>query len=119
MLIRDLEKEYPLVYKAALVNAVESGCEKGTDLVEAFVWSDTEEDHDFWYCIEHGRIEEAKKLCPELFVRDFEEGLPHQILKEYPACVFKDSTFSFMIENQGDSVLKIVEQEDGYLITKL
>ena len=117
MLIKDLEKDYPLVYKTALYWA--EGYDEGgdTDLLEAFPWSDTDQPPCFWSKINKGLFDEAKELCPELFVNVVD--LPHQILKEHPTCVFKDSTFSFMIENQGDSVLKIVEQEDGYLITKL
>jgi hypothetical protein len=115
MLIKDLEEEYPLVYKAALgyMNCDSESLSRG------FVWSETDQGRDFWSAIDKEDFTLAKLFCPNLFARTFQNDLSHQIIKEYPTWIFKDSTFSFMIENQGDSVLKIVEQKDGYLITKL
>ncbi len=55
MKIKDLKKNYPLVYEAAL------------KLGENPNQAESEQGWYFWHCMATGKIDEAKKECPELF----------------------------------------------------
>jgi len=72
MIIKDLKDKYPLVYEAAIKNC-NTGCNENNTISGSFTWSNTPEDHNFWWKIEYGRFDEAKKICPRLFTESPEE----------------------------------------------
>jgi hypothetical protein len=74
MLIKDLKKDYPLVYQAALENQYKQSRSRNDKipLLESvkggnFTWEHSSEGHDFWSHIYNEEFEEAKELCPHLF----------------------------------------------------
>lgn len=76
MVIRELKKEYPLVYKRALENQVLQGNKENENkyLISLgregnFYWDETKEGGQFWDYINAYNFETAKKLCPHLFIK--------------------------------------------------
>jgi hypothetical protein len=74
MLIKDLKKNYPLVYKAALANQNSQGNRaddsinlKHNNTLGGFNWGLGPEGYNFWFNIELQNFSKAKERCPHLF----------------------------------------------------
>lgn len=68
MELENIEREYPFIWQRILEYIGTRPVYQITDLSGAFTWSDTEEKHSFWSHVYNGNIEEAKELCPHLFL---------------------------------------------------
>ena len=82
MLLKDLEQNYPLVYKQLkLQSRIQSTSihwlDLRADVNNSLIWSDTEEGPEFWASVQRGDIESAKELAPHLFST---KKLPYKIV---------------------------------------
>lgn len=68
MTIESLKEKYPLVAKAYMRNIDKNTPVFPTYISEGFLWEDSPEGVEFWYCMDEGMIDEAKKLQPSLFI---------------------------------------------------
>ena len=112
MLIKDIP--YLKVKQAAIDNCDDdSGIED--HLSEAFVWEDTAEQNTFWMDVDESQWDQAKKLRPELFIKedvDYKAALCELvsvIRKEPQACnalqrkgLFSNKTQSIMSDLQAE-----------------
>jgi hypothetical protein len=129
MLIKDLEKDYPLVHKAAMRNVCAQGYDDITStpavstrdpdyehLSEAFNWHKTPEGFLFWLRVSRGRFEQAKALHTELFESPKLTEVVF-IISPWDVMFVEDKgNPSFTINNNSNNSLKVIEQEDGYFI---
>ena len=82
MYLNRLEEKYPLVYQrvkeqthtpSALTSVL-------ADVNNTLIWGSTTEGIDFWSAVHYENWDEAKRLCPDLFIPVGVEELPYKIV---------------------------------------
>ena len=82
MLLSELQEKYPLVFERLMDQTVMSITQisqidlDSIDVNQALSWSATQEGWNFWKRVHSYDIEEAKRLCPDLFIPVEVEELP-------------------------------------------
>ena len=86
MLLSELKEKYPLVFErlmnqtsfsTAQMSQIRLDC---IDVNGALAWNETQEGRDFWESVHRYDIEEAKRLCPDLFISVVVEEPPYKIV---------------------------------------
>ena len=82
MYLNQLKEEYPLVYQriekqtrtpSALTSIL-------ADVNNVLIWGNTTEGIDFWSAVHYENWDEAKRLCPDLFIPVGVEEPPYKIV---------------------------------------
>ena len=71
MLLSELQEKYPLVFERLAIQTKVNLSQRSLDSIDvnnALTWSETQEGRDFWERVHRYDIEEAKRLCPDLFI---------------------------------------------------
>ena len=86
MLLSELQEKYPLVFERVMNQTYLSTTQisqRSLDFIDvnnALTWSETQEGRNFWERVHGYDIEEAKRLCPDLFIPVGVEELPYKIV---------------------------------------
>ena len=83
MLLSELQEKYPLVFKRLAIQTEVNLSQKSLDSIDvnnALSWRETQEGRDFWERVHRYDIEEAKRLCPDLFIPVEVEESPYKIV---------------------------------------
>ena len=83
MLLSELQKKYPLVFERLAIQTKVNLSQRSLDSIDvnnALTWSETQEGRDFWERVHRYDIEEAKRLCPDLFILVEVEEPPYKIV---------------------------------------
>ena len=86
MLLSELQEKYPLVFERlvdqtdlSITQISQIGLDS-IDVNQALGWSTTQEGWNFWKRVHNYDIEEAKRLCPDLFISVEVEEPPYKIV---------------------------------------
>ena len=86
MLLSELQEKYPLVFERVMNQTHLSTTQifqrslDSIDVNNALTWSETQEGRNFWERVHRYDIEEAKRLCPDLFIPVEVEEAPYKIV---------------------------------------
>lgn len=83
MLLSELKEKYPLVFERLVMQTRLNFSERSLDsidVISALSWSETKEGGKFWERVHRYDIEEAKRLCPDLFIPEEVEEPPYKIV---------------------------------------
>ena len=86
MLLSELQEKYPLVFERLINQTFLSDTQisqinlDSIDVNNALAWSETQEGSKFWERVHRYDIEEAKRLCPDLFIPVEVEEPPYKIV---------------------------------------
>ena len=83
MLLSELQEKYPLVFERLAIQTKVNLSQRSLDSIDvnnALTWSETQEGRDFWERVHRYDIEEAKRLCPDLFIPVEVEEPPYKIV---------------------------------------
>ena len=87
MLLSELQEKYPLVFERLMDQTDLSDTQisqiglDSIDVSQALAWSVTQEGWIFWRRVHRYDIEEAKRLCPDLFISvEVEDNSPYKIV---------------------------------------
>lgn len=86
MLLSELQEKYPLVFERLVDQANLSDTQisrislDSISVNQALTWSATQEGWNFWKRVHNYDIEEAKRLCPDLFISVEVEEPPYKIV---------------------------------------
>ena len=83
MLLSELQEKYPLVFERLAIQTEVNLSQRSLDSIDvnnALTWSETQEGRDFWERVHRYDIEEAKRLCPDLFIPVEVEEPPYKIV---------------------------------------
>lgn len=86
MLLSELKEKYPLVFERVMdqthlsTTQISQRSLDSIDVNGALSWSDTQEGSKFWAKVHSYDIEEAKRLCPDLFIPVEVEEPPYKIV---------------------------------------
>ena len=86
MLLSELQEKYPLVFERLMNQTnftIPQMYQIGLDSIDvngALAWNETQEGGKFWERVHRYDIEEAKRLCPDLFIPVGVEEPPYKIV---------------------------------------
>ena len=83
MLLSELQEKYPLVFERLAIQTEVNLFQRSLDSIDVnntLTWSETQEGRDFWERVHRYDIEEAKRLCPDLFIPVEVEEAPYKIV---------------------------------------
>ena len=86
MLLSELKEKYPLVFERLVNQSFLSTTQisqivlDSIDVSGALTWDETQEGYKFWERVHRYDIEEAKRLCPDLFIPVEVEEPPYKIV---------------------------------------
>ena len=83
MLLSELQEKYPLVFERLAIQTEVNLSQRSLDSIDvnnALTWSETQEGRYFWERVHRYDIEEAKRLCPDLFIPVEVEEPPYKIV---------------------------------------
>ena len=83
MLLSELQEKYPLVFERLAMQTAINLSQRSLDSIDvdsALSWGLTQEGGDFWERVHMYDIEEAKRLCPDLFTSVGVEEPPYKIV---------------------------------------
>ena len=83
MLLSELQEKYPLVFERLAIQTHRNLSQRSLDSIDvnyALTWSETQEGWNFWERVHEYDIEEAKRLCPDLFIPVEVEEPPYKIV---------------------------------------
>ena len=83
MLLSELQEKYPLVFERLAIQTKVNLSQRSLDSIDvnnALTWSQTQEGRNFWERVHRYDIEEAKRLCPDLFIPVEVEEPPYKIV---------------------------------------
>ena len=85
MLLSELKEKHPLVFERLMdqtdfITQISQIGLDSIDVNQALVWSETQEGSHFWRKVHMYDIEEAKRLCPDLFISVEVEEPPYKIV---------------------------------------
>ena len=83
MLLSELQEKYPLVFERLAMQTAINLSQRSLDSIDvdsALSWSETREGRNFWERVHRYDIEEAKRLCPDLFIPVEVEEPPYKIV---------------------------------------
>ena len=86
MLLSELKEKYPLVFERLMkqthlsTTQISQRSLGSIDVNNALDWSETQEGRNFWERVHRYDIEQAKRLCPDLFIPVGVEEPPYKIV---------------------------------------
>ena len=83
MLLSELQEKYPLVFERLAIQTKVNLSQRSLDSIDVnntLTWSETQEGRNFWARVHRYDIEEAKRLCPDLFISVGVEEPPYKIV---------------------------------------
>ena len=83
MLLSELQEKYPLVFERLAIQTKVNLSQRSLDSIDVnntLTWSETQEGRNFWERVHRYDIEEAKRLCPDLFIPVEVEEPPYKIV---------------------------------------
>lgn len=73
MLLADLKKDYPRIYERVVLQTNREPYQlegPSADVNNCLIWNQTEEKDAFWHAVYYNRMNEAKEICPHLFLEE-------------------------------------------------
>ena len=83
MLLSELQEKYPLVFERLAIQTKVNLSQRSLDSIDvnsALSWTEAQEGYEFWKRVHRYDIEEAKRLCPDLFISVGVEEPPYKIV---------------------------------------